>query len=305
MIDVSKKFSTVRTAVAAARIRVSPETIARLETNDLPKKDPLILARWAGIQAAKKTSELIPACHPVPIDFAGIEFEIQHEKAVIIVTSTIKAEYKTGVEMEALTAASVAALTVYDMLKPVDDNLEITDVKLVSKTGGLHAGNETKADGQYTAAVVVVSDSAATGEREDFSGSVAIEILSEMGFAVDKDKRIVPDDPEEITSAVVDLCNGPVNLVITTGGTGLGPRDTTDKAIKDIIEREALGIAEWVRAYGRSRTPRAILSNGIAGIRNGTLIICLPGSPKAVTESLDALKPTLMHALEMMKGGGH
>lgn len=305
MIDVSKKFSTVRTAVAAARIRISPETVARIETNDLPKRDPFIVARWAGIQAAKKTSELIPACHPVPIDFAGVEFEIQHDACVIIVTSTIKAEYKTGVEMEALTAASVAALTVYDMLKPIDDSLEITAVTLISKTGGLHAEDSPQTAGQYTAAVVVVSDSAAKGEREDFSGSVAIEILTEMGFAVCTGKRIVPDDPEEITSTLVDLCNGATDLVITTGGTGLGPRDMTGNTVKNIIEREAPGIAEWVRAYGRSRTPRAVLSNGIAGIRNDTLIICLPGSPKAVTESLDALKPTLMHALEMMKGKGH
>jgi molybdenum cofactor biosynthesis protein MoaC len=305
MIDVSQKFSTVRTAVATAHIRMSPDTIARLETNDLPKRDPLIVARWAGIQAAKKTSDLIPACHPVPIDYAGIEFEIQHEAALIVVTSTIKAEYKTGVEMEALTAASIAALTVYDMLKPVDDNLEITEVTLVSKSGGLHTEEPTQAAEQYTAAVVVISDSAAKGDREDFSGSVAIGMLTQMGFAVDKDKRIIPDDPAEIRSTVVDLCNKEIDLLITTGGTGLGPRDTTDKTIKNIIEREAPGIAEWVRAYGRSRTPRAILSNGIAGIRNGTLIICLPGSPKAVTESLEALKPTLIHALTMMKGGGH
>jgi len=304
MIDISKKFSTVRTAVATARVHMAAETMALIETNDLPKKDPLPVARWAAIQAAKKTSDLIPACHPVPVDYVGIEFDIQHEALVIDITATVKAEYKTGVEMEALTAASIAALTLYDMLKPVDEGLSISEIKLVSKSGGLHGGKTAAPAGSYRAAVVVISDSAAQGEREDLSGSMAIEILTGLGFAIDG-KVTVPDEPEEITAAVTRLCDKPIDLVITTGGTGLGPRDTTDRAIAEILEREAPGIGEWIRAYGRSRTPRAVLSNGISGVRNGTLVICLPGSTNAVTESMEALKPTLLHALRMMKGEGH
>ena len=304
MIDISKKFPTIRTAVASARVHMAAETVALIEANDLPKKDPLPVARWAAVQAAKRTSDLIPACHPVPIDFVGVEFEIQHNASVIDITTTVRAEYKTGVEMEALTAASIAALTLYDMLKPVDETISISAIQLVSKSGGLHGAKSGVSVGSFRAAVVVISDSSAQGERKDVSGSAACEILTDLGFTVDG-KLVVPDEPEEITAVITSLCDQPVDLVITTGGTGLGPRDSTDRTLKELLEREAPGIAEWIRAYGRTRTPRAVLSNGISGIRNGTLVISLPGSTNAVKESLEALKPTLMHALRMMKGEGH
>jgi len=301
MIDISEKFPTLRTAVAFAKVKMLPETVLKISNNDLPKQDPLTVAKYAGIQAAKKTSELIPACHQVPLDFIDIEIKIISESSTAEIFATVKAEYKTGIEMEALTAASVAALTLYDMLKPVDKTIVINEIKLIEKTGGI---NSIPCSGDcYEAAVVVVSDSTASGTREDKSGKSALKFLTDLGFKT-KEVFVVSDDKKEISDLVFSLI-GNVDLIVATGGTGLGPRDNTCKVFEEIIEKNAVGIAEWIRAYGRLKTPRAILSNSIAGVRDKTLIIGLPGSVAGVLESLTALKPTLSHALDMINGKGH
>jgi molybdenum cofactor biosynthesis protein MoaC len=280
------------------------DTLRRIADNDLPKKDPLVVARWAGIQAAKQTSSLIPACHLVPLDWIDVECTPNAKESVIDVRASVKAEHKTGVEMEALTAASIAALTLYDMLKPVDDTIVITEVALTEKHGGTkHHGGPGSCAG-YAAGVVVASDRAARGEYEDRSGPAAEQRLRELGFCT-QSARVVPDEADAIVAAVDTLCHDGVDFVVTCGGTGLGPRDVTVAALRGMFEREADGIAEWLRAAGRRHTPHAVLSNGIAGVRGTALVVALPGSPRAVTQSLDALAPSLAHALAMVRGEGH
>ena len=301
MIDVSPKFNTARTATATAIVSMKPETILRVEKNDLPKTDPLIVAKWAGIQAAKKTSELIPACHQVPLDYIDIKFSISKDPPEISITSLVKAEYKTGVEMEALTAVSVAALTVYDMLKPVDDSVKILETKLLEKTGGINIKIKPH---NYTAAVIVASDLASKGKRKDESGPEAANFLKNLGFKVNE-IVVIPDNPEKIKNEISGLCDNIIDLIIISGGTGLGSRDFTAQAVKNIIDKEVVGISEWIRAYGRNKTPFAILSNNVAGVKDKTLIIALPGSPKGVIESLTALKPTIIHALKMINDEKH
>jgi cyclic pyranopterin phosphate synthase len=132
MVDVSGKQATKRTARAHAFVAVKPEVLAQLPTN--PKGNPLEIARIAGIMAAKKTSELIPLCHPLPISHADVETILEPDGVRIVSTASTTSE--TGVEMEALTAASIAALTVYDMMKALDKGIEIHDVYLLEKTGG-------------------------------------------------------------------------------------------------------------------------------------------------------------------------
>ena len=134
MRDISRKITTLRTAVAQATLRVSPSTIMLIHENKIPKGNPLEVAKVAAIQGAKNTSQIIPYCHPLPIDFVGVEFTVGETD--IVATVEVKAIYKTGVEMEALTAASIAALTLYDMMKMIDDEMEILGVKLLSKKGG-------------------------------------------------------------------------------------------------------------------------------------------------------------------------
>ncbi len=302
MIDISRKASTLRTAVARAVVRMSRATIGVIQRGEVPKGDPLPVARVAGTQAAKSTSTLIPYCHPVPLDFVGIEFEVGESS--ITITATARAIHKTGVEMETLTAASVAALTIYDMLKMLDDSLAISEVVLVSKTGG-KSDFRDRFTTPPRAAVVVMSDSIAAGEKSDRSGRLIADRLAAEGLEV-VDYRIIPDDAariEETLRAYADEMH--LDLVLTTGGTGLGPRDQTPEVMAKLIEREAPGISEALRTYGQDRTPRAMLSRGRAGVRGRTLIVNLPGSTRGVQESLDALFPGVLHAFGMLAGGGH
>ena len=136
MVDVAPKEVTERRAVARAVVRMAPETAATVERGDAPKGDVLGTARIAGIQAAKRTHELIPLCHPLPLTFVGVEGSVDAKAGTVTLTAEARATARTGVEMEALTAASVAALTVYDMVKGLQADLEIVEVVLMEKTGG-------------------------------------------------------------------------------------------------------------------------------------------------------------------------
>lgn len=299
MIDISRKYSTLRTAVARTTVRLQPATAEAIREGRVPKGDPFAVAKVAAIQAAKNTHQIIPYCHPLPVEFAGVEFDLRDD--AVVVTTTVKAVHKTGVEMEALTAASVAALTLYDMLKMLDETMAIEGVVLLSKQGG--KGDYAEAfDTAPRAAVLVMSDSVAAGEKDDRSGRLIADRLAEAGVEV-VDYRIVPDDLETIVSALTAYADEmDLDLVMTTGGTGFGPRDNTPEAMARVIEREAPGIPEAARAYGQARTPRSMLSRGKAGIRGKTVIINLPGSSRGVTESLDALLPGIFHGLKMLRG---
>jgi len=154
-------------------------------------------------------------------------------------------------------------------------------------------------------AILTVSDSCAQGKREDISGQTIKDILTKNGFEI-CDKRIVADNHETIANELKFLSdNADVDVVITTGGTGLGPRDVTPEATDSICEKAVPGLSEIIRAQGWKKTKSAVLSRGMAGIRNKTLIINLPGSPKGVKESLEIILDVLPHAVEMMHGGGH
>jgi cyclic pyranopterin monophosphate synthase len=302
MFDVGAKPDSHRTARAQAVLNIKPNTAVMIRQGKSPKGDIVEAAKIAATSGAKKTSDLIPYCHPIPLDH--IEVQVSVKSKAIEVDVTVKSIWKTGVEMEALSGACIGVLTIYDMLKPVDDSLFISSVRLIEKSGGM-GGFATKQGNKIRAGVIVVSDSVSAGKRLDKSGKFIVKALKDKNIDVIKYKAI-PDDSSAIEKLLVKYSDDlALNLIVTTGGTGLGRRDVTPEATRNIIEKEITGIAEGSRAYGQRRTPLSMLSRGVAGIRGTSLIINIPGSLRAVSESLDFLFPGLEHALKMIEGYGH
>jgi molybdenum cofactor biosynthesis protein MoaC len=316
MRDISHKQITLRTARAVAIIFCSENSIELIRSNELPKGNLFDVARAAGFLGAKLTPQLLPHCHPVTIDamdftFNFISRELHSELFVedilsrtgIVIIGEAKSIGRTGIEMETLTAVSVAALEIYDMLKPVDTKLEIGNIRLLEKKGGKSDRNRFIEESP-SCAVLVCSDSTAKGEREDKSGLLISDMLKKVNGNV-LHYKILPDDKEAIQNQIKDWVADDIQFIFTTGGTGLGPRDNTVSAVKEILERDADGITEAMRAFGQMRTPLAMMSRSVAGAIGKTMIITLPGSPKGAKESLEAILPGVFHARKMMEGGGH
>jgi molybdopterin adenylyltransferase len=155
---------------------------------------------------------------------------------------------------------------------------------------------------QIRAVVITSSDACSVGEREDESGALLVELLTELGAQIVA-KEIVNDDLDPLADMMRSFADrNDVNLIVTTGGTGFGPRDNTPEATLRVIEREAPGLTEAMRFGTLKNTPMAMISRGVSGIRSGTLIVNLPGSPKAVRESFEVIKPVLSHAIELLEG---
>ena len=307
MVDVGAKPVTARRAVAAATVRMRPDVLAALLDAGGPKGDAFVTARLAGIGAAKRTSDLIPLCHPLPLDLVEVTLVPDASDGTVRITAEARATARTGVEMEALTAATIAALTLYDMAKALQRDIVVERVELLEKSGGRSAdhGIEPLPAAEHEAVVVTCSNRSAAGEREDASGPALVGMLGEAGFIVAPAAVVVADDETEIATLLARLADAGHRLILTTGGTGLTPSDVTPAATRRVIEREAPGLAELMRAVGMASTPMAALSRGVVGSRGRTLIANLPGSPSGATESLTALLPVLRHALEQLAGGDH
>lgn len=298
MVDITHKSNTLREATAQAVVQVSSQdTIDLIANNEVPKGNVFEMAKTAGLLGVKRTPELLPDCHPIPIEYTGIEFNVEGLEITILVT--IKTIYKTGVEVEAMHGASVVALTMYDMLKPVDKSIEIGQIKLLNKKGG-KSSRKTNVDG-ISAQVVVCSDTISKGEKEDRAGKRIVEKLE--GFGLDEIAyAVIPDDPEEIADIVKEQT---AELLIFTGGTGAGPRDNTPDAVRPLLDTTLQGVEETIRNYGQERMPYAMLSRSVAGIRNGKVILALPGSLGGASEGIDAVFPHLFHVFHVLQGKRH
>jgi cyclic pyranopterin phosphate synthase len=305
MVDVGDKAVTSRTATATGRLATTAEVVALVRADGMPKADVLATARVAGISGAKRTSELIPLCHPVPLSSVTIDFSFTED--AILVSATAKTVGQTGVEMEALTAVAVTGLTLHDMVKAVDPAAVLGEVRLEEKTGGKR-GHWTRDGGSsvvtprpQTAAVVVASTGGAAGTRTDTSGPVIADWLAGHGFVVDA--VTVVADADIATELTRVVATAPA-VIISTGGTGLSPTDRTPEATLALIDRELPGVAEAIRARGLAATPTAALSRAVAGTANDTVIINLPGSGGGVRDGLAVLDGLLVHLVAQIAGGG-
>jgi molybdenum cofactor biosynthesis protein MoaC len=302
MIDVSPKFNSLRYAKAEGYLYGNPDALARVADRTVPKGDVLEVARAAGIAAAKRCSDMIIFCHPIPLDWVEVNFEVEPEHIHVI--AEVRSVWKTGVEVEAITAVTGALLNAYDMLKPLDDKLSFGGIRVLKKRGGKSDFADTFSK-PVQAAILVLSDSTHAGTRKDKSGLIIKEFLEDLPVEISV-YEVLPDDRKLIAERLIALADKEkMQLVFTTGGTGLGPRDVTPEATLDVLERTIPGIVEAARKHGRDRTPFAMLSRGEAGVRGECVIINLPGSSKGALESLQALFPGLLHIFPMMWGKGH
>ncbi len=298
--NVSGKPTTLRIARAVARLKARPATVRAVLAGRTTKADPVGVAKVAAIQAAKQTSLLIPFCHPVPIDWVSVT--VTTGRSWFDIGTEVTAVWKTGVEMEALSAAAAAALTLYDMLKPIDATLSVEHVRLEYKTGG--KSSDAAGGRGLRGAVVVLSDSISRGRGKDLSGKILVEGLRGHGVRVPV-FRVLPDDGQRISGTLRELTDRRgLDIVIACGGTGAGRRDVTTEAAGELIDKRLHGVESAFFSYGQERTPTAMLSRCVAGIRKKSLILALPGSPGAARDALNALFPALFHLFPVMKGKG-
>ncbi len=318
MIDVGRKRVTRRRAVAEGVIVVGAAAFEKIREKSLPKGDVLALAEVAGIMGAKKTPETLLMCHSLPLDQVSIHC-VPEAPDTVRVYAQVTAHAKTGVEMEAIMAVQAALATIWDLVKGTEPNLTIGNIRLLVKEGG-KSGLWCNPDGipewlaaqippqkrmqDIPVAILVMSDRAASGVYDDKSGALLSEMLKTDGAEIVK-YCVIPDEFETISDTMHRIYEqAHPKLIVMSGGTGPGPRDVTPEVMGVVCDRILEGFGEMLRHESAAYTDTAWLSRMSAGMMNETLVIALPGSPKAVRECWEILAPFMARALKMISSQG-
>lgn len=312
MIDISSKKVTFREAKAEGYIQLTPLSFNSIIAKNNPKGDVLAFAEIAGINGVKTCPNLLPLCHPIPIENIQISFQMDLSSLKITATCLVSTNSKTGVEMEALAGVQAALLCIYDMSKIIDPIISIGGIKLLRKIGGksgewLHPDfMDCKIDEEknnnfagFRTSIITLSDRASKGEYEDKSGPALANLISRMG-GICNDPILIPDNSELLLQTVRKLINNQCpDLILTTGGTGVSSSDITPETLLSIFDREIKGIGELVRIYGSAFTSLSWASRVVGGQIGKTIIVALPGSESGAVESLNSLKTVLPHVIKI------
>lgn len=322
MIDVGNKMPTRRTAIAEGRIFVGKHAFSLIHQRALPKGDVLILAEIAGIQGAKSASQLIPLCHPMDLDHVQITTELDQDNFAIRVFCIASTHAKTGVEMEALAGTNAALLTIWDLTKMVEPDLMIDGVRLLAKSGGKSGlwlnpsgipqwvqekifPSTPKSLKGITVAIITLSDRAAAGIYEDKATRAAQTTLESFGATV-VSTDLIADEPIDLTQKIYRIRqDGSARLIITTGGTGIAPRDQTPETVAALADCIIPGVGEQLRLYGSRFTPFSWSSRSIGAAFGKILIITLPGNPRAVCEGIECLHKQIPHLINTLDNVKH
>lgn len=298
MRDISLKPTTLRTARATGFIKLPPEALARVIEGSVQKGDVREAARLAGLMAVKRTPDLLPHCHPIGVLRAEMQATVVEDG--ITLDAEVETVSATGVEMEALTAVSVAALTVYDMLKAhaKAEQMLIGGIRLVEKKGG--KSQYARKARNMKAAIIVLSDTVAARKKPDTAGASVRDRLAEAGFEIAA-YEVLPDERAQIEARVKHFIAQKTDCVITVGGTGLGPRDFTVDVVEPLLTTPLPGFMEAARSFGQARTPYAMLSRGVAGLAGSSFVATFPGSRRGAEETLAAVLPGLIHLLDVCR----
>lgn len=320
MADVGRKRITARRAVAVGELAAGSAFDA-IVARRLPKGDAIMMAEVAGLQGVKSATQLMPMCHPLPIEHIDVHCQPEPSRQSIRVYCEVATQARTGVEMEALAGVNAALLTLYDLTKPVQPALSIGGVRLLFKEGGkkglwfhpdgmneaertrYHPRAIARLDG-VPATVITLSDRASRGEYEDTAGPLLVERLQALGARIGP-AEVRADGVEALASRLRELAAAGIHLLLCTGGTGMGPRDQTPEALAMVADRHVSGLGEMFRSESSQHTPLAWISRAEAVLVGNMLVIALPGSAKAVAQGMDILAPILAHTLKMVSGEGH
>lgn len=296
MKDILQKPDTLRTAIATAQIHMPAFCVELLRTRATEKGDALEVARTAGILGAKRTWELLPFCHPLPLQHISIRYRFGDTH--VDIECEVQVVAGTGVEMEALTGASITALTLYDMLKPhAERDLRIDHVMLREKTGG-KSDFPRHIDPAPRTALLLIPGS----RKHDKAGQRIREQLLAVGCDIVQFETL-PDSQASLHGAILSALSQGCELIISVGGTGVSPQDCATDTVRALLDRDLPGMMEAARHYGQRRSPYAMLSRGVAGIVGHSLIVTLPGSTRGAVESWNAIATGLMQTLDSLRRG--